>query len=210
MEASKGMAIRLGVRVVSTIVTAFTSLFMMSSFLTPYGLSPEGASFIPFQSFLGSVPGGEQLSAAIGASSAAGAASSGLPYGSFLPFAAGGGSGFIVWGILRKVTGAVEGAVTSATYQDPRLRAAKLGEMRSIAQNISSNIPATLPPDLTVVQYMILKTVQKGYKNAKDLEKILSVNKREIEKERDTLVTNGYLAKDYDLTSKGLEILTRK
>src|SRR2546427_11557181 len=68
--------------------------------------------------------------------------------------------------------------------------------------------PQKLPHDITNVQFMILKSIQQGYKKSKKIEKMLSLDKKEIEKETAVLKTNGYLTNDNKLTSKGLEVLT--
>ena len=55
---------------------------------------------------------------------------------------------------------------------------------------------------------MFLKSIQQGNKKSKEIEKMLSMDKKEIEKEIPVLKTNGYITKDNKLTSKGLEVLT--
>ncbi len=72
-----------------------------------------------------------------------------------------------------------------------------------------STMPEKLPADITKVQYMILKTFQQDYRNPKDIEKQLSMDRKEIENETVALKNNGYLTKDNKLASKGLEILSQ-
>lgn len=68
-----------------------------------------------------------------------------------------------------------------------------------------SNKP--LPSDMTKVQHMILTYVRAGMKNPKHIAQTMTMEKNEIEREMEMLITNGYVTKDKKLTSKGLETL---
>ena len=199
-----GKTIAFGIiRAVLSLATGAISLFTMSSFLTPAGISPTGAmpSFIPFQSLFGSL--GSQATDSV---------SSVLPIGRYLPLLAGGGSGFIVWMILSKILGKVQ----SLTYSSSAPKVNPADMMKSFGMNLSSsnlqspsagNIPEKLPSDLTKVQYMILKSFQQGYKNSKDIAKQNNMEKKDVEKEIDVLKSNSYVTKNNKLTSKAVELL---
>ncbi len=65
-----------------------------------------------------------------------------------------------------------------------------------------------LPQDMTASQYTILPTYRGGHRKPKDIAKILSLDKKSVEAETDTLRKNGYLTKDNLLTTKGLNTLS--
>ncbi len=200
-----GKTIAFGIlRVVLSIITGAISLFTMSSFLTPAGISPSGAmpSFIPFQSFFGSL-----------SSQATDSVSSVLPIGRYLPLLVGGGSGFFVWMILSKILGKVQ----SMTYSSSTPKVNPADMMKSFGMNLPSsnsqspsagNIPEKLPSDITKIQYMILKSFQQGYKKSKDIAKQNNMENKDVEKEIDVLKNNGYVTKNSKLTSKSVELLS--
>ena len=202
----KGMAgktIAFGIlRAVISLATGAISLFTMSSFLTPAGISPAGVmpSFIPFQSFFGSISG-----------QATDSISSVLPIGRYLPLLAGGGSGIFIWMILSKVLGKVQSMTNSGSA---KMNPADM--MKSFGMNLPSNlqspsigsIPEKLPSDVTKIQYMILKSFQLGYNKSKDVAKQNNMEKKDVEKEIDTLKRNDYVTKNNKLTSKAVELLS--
>src|SRR6267143_71101 len=199
-----GKTITFGIiRAVLSLATGAISLFTMSSFLTPAGISPTGAmpSFIPFQSLFGSL--GSQATDSV---------SSVLPIGRYLPLLAGGGSGFIVWMIISKVLGKVQ----SLTYSSSsKVNPADM--MKSFGMNLPSgnsqfpsagNIPEKLPSDITKIQYMILRSFQQGYKKSKEIAKQNNMENKDVEKEIDVLKSNGYVTKNNKLASKAVELLS--
>ena len=200
-----GKTIGFGIlRAVLSLATGAISLFSMSSFLTPAGILPTGAtpSFIPFQSFFGSLSG-----------QATDSISSVLPIGRYLPLLAGGGSGFIVWMILSKILGKVQSMTHSAS--SPKINPAEM--MKSFGMNLPSSnlqfpsvgsIPEKLPSDITKIQYMILKSFQQGFKKSKDIAKQNNMENKDMEKEIDILKNNGYVTKNNKLTSKAVELLS--
>lgn len=191
------------VRALISLVSGIIPLFMTSSYMSPTG-SPFGSSFIPFQSFLPS-----QLTSA--ASSTVGSLGPLGSLGNYLPFAVGGGSAFVVWMILQQVLGHVQSLTYSRSVPktNPADMMKQFGGMTGFGMQPPGTMPEKLPADITKTQYMILKTFQQGYRNPKDIEKQLSLDRKEIEKETVALKNNGYLTKDNKLTSKGLEILSQ-
>ena len=198
-----GKTIAFGIlRAVLSLATGAISLFTMSSFLTPAGILPTGAmqSFIPFQSLFGSISG-----------QATDSISSILPIGRYLPLLAGGGSGFFVWMILSKILGKVQSMTNSSSA---KINPADM--MKSFGMNLPSNlqspsigsIPEKLPSDITKIQYMVLKSFQQGYNKSKDIAKQNNMENKDMEKEIDTLKSNGYVTKNNKLTSKAVELLS--
>jgi len=61
---------------------------------------------------------------------------------------------------------------------------------------------------MTASQYRVLSTYRGGHRKPKNVAKILSMDKRSVEEETDTLRKNGYLTKDNLLTTKGLNTLS--
>lgn len=70
-------------------------------------------------------------------------------------------------------------------------------------------VPSVLPADLTRLQFMILQSSHKGISKPKDIEKITSLDRNEIEKEIVVLKKNGFLTEKGKLTSKGLDMVSR-
>lgn len=71
-----------------------------------------------------------------------------------------------------------------------------------------SSGPVVLPNDMTRGQFLILTKIHQGFGKPKDIAKALSMDKKQVENETNTLKTNGYLTGKNKLTSKGLEILS--
>jgi hypothetical protein len=69
-------------------------------------------------------------------------------------------------------------------------------------------VPRSLPQDMTMSQYTILSTFRGGRRKPKDVEKMLSMDKRSVETETSILRKNGYLTKGNLLTTKGLNTLS--
>jgi hypothetical protein len=198
-----GKTIAFGIiRAVLSLATGAISLFTMSSFLTPAGISPTGAmpSFIPFQSLIGSISG-----------QATDSISSVLPIGRYLPLLAGGGSGFFAWMIISKVLGKVQSMTNSSSV---KMNPADM--MKSFGMNLPSNLqspsignmPEKLPSDITKIQYMILKSFQLGHTKSKDIAKQNNMENKDMEKEIDILKNNNYVTKNNKLTSKAVELLS--
>jgi predicted transcriptional regulator len=68
--------------------------------------------------------------------------------------------------------------------------------------------PLNLSSDLTRAQFLILTKYQQGFAKPKDIAKHLSMDKKQVEKETNSLRSNGYLSGKNKLTSKGLETLS--
>ena len=206
-----GGAARIVIRSICSLIGGIIPFFMMSSYLYP-SLPPSISSALPSTAALGPLNSvqallGNQMSSVI-----AGPLSSLGPIIHILPFAAAGGSSIVIWMVLQQVLGKVSALTHSSS--SPKTNPADV--MRNMGMNMSSfslqsnsNVPQKLPDDITKVQFMILKSFQQGYKKPKEIEKILSIDKKEIENEITILKTNGYATKDNKLTSKGLEVLTQ-
>ena len=140
-----------------------------------------------------------------------GGAGTGVPLGTF------GLSGLIAYQLLSRVGRTVSSAAMMSTMPSgddmmkrmmggmniPGMMGGMGGPMGA-----QSGFPQTLPPDLTKSQYIILRSHRQGYKGSKQISKALSMDKKEVESQTATLVTNGYLTKDSKLTAKGLELLS--
>lgn len=127
------------------------------------------------------------------------------------PFGAAGLSGIVIFMLLQRLLTQVQ----AATYERPSMKGfnpeAMMKSMQSgmpwmTAQAVAS-VPQVLPADLTKSQFLVLKTCRQGHSKSKDLAKVLSMDKKEVEKELFTLQTNGYLTKSNKLTSKAIGVL---
>lgn len=70
-----------------------------------------------------------------------------------------------------------------------------------------ASLPATLPPDISKSQFIVLRCYRQGLKNSGDISRALSMDAGAVESETTSLTSNGYLTKDRRLTTKGLEVL---
>ena len=204
-------AARVAIRSICSVIGAIIPFFMMSSYLSP-SLPPSLSSSLPSSPTfdpLGSVQAlfGSQISSTL-----TGPLSSLGPLTHFLPFAAAGGSGIIVWTIVQQVLGRVQSLAYSSSA--PKTNPADM--MKSFGMNLPSgnsqfpsagNIPEKLPSDMTKTQYMILRSFQQGHKKSKDIAKQNNMENKDVEKEIDVLKSNGYVTKNNKLTSKAVELL---
>ena len=128
-----------------------------------------------------------------------------------MPIGAAGITGFATYNILQR-------ALTTArvaTYSRPKMNV-DMSQMMKQVQNMMPNMmgtprasagPVNLPGDMTRSQYLILAKYQQGFGKPKDVAKSLSMDKKQVEKETDSLKASGYLTGKNKLTSKALEVL---
>jgi hypothetical protein len=142
---------------------------------------------------------------------AGGGAGTGVPLGTF------GVTGFIAYELLSRVGRTVSSAAMMSTmpsgdYMMKRMIGGMnipgmMGATMGGPMGGQSGFPQTLPPDLTKSQFVILRSHRQGYRGSKQISKALSMDRKEVEAQTATLVTNGYLTKDNKLTAKGLDLL---
>ena len=174
-------------------------------------VSPAGAlvplmllsgSYSPLGSYLPNVLGKESalytsLQSAIGTS---------IPIGA-LPFGTAGITGVVLYQVVQRVLGSVHAATYSSPKIDPsQMLSSMQGKMPWMSAQAS--VPRSVPQDMTASQYTILSTYRGGHRKPKDIAKILSLDKRSVEAETDSLRKNGYLTKSNLLKTKGLNTLS--
>src|ERR1700730_523043 len=146
----------------------------------------SGSSFSPLGAYLPNLPNlfgnGGQLSSMLGISS------SDLSSLNVLPFGAGGVAGLATYGLVQRVLSTATNAATRATYSAPRMDASAMmrnmqASMPFMAMQGTMQTPKALPPDMTRSQSIILQKISAGQRKPKDIAKILSVDKHEVEKE---------------------------
>ena len=178
------------IRIVVSLVGALVPLLFFSG------------SYSPIGSYLPNVLGKESalytsLQGAIGTS---------LPIG-VLPFGTAGVTGIVLYQVVQRVLGSVQAATYSRPKVDPsQMLSSMQGKMPWMSPQAS--VARNLPQDMTASQYTILSTYRGGHRKPKDVAKILSMDKRSVDAETDTLRKNGYLTKDNLLTTKGLNTLS--
>ena len=127
-----------------------------------------------------------------------------------LPIGAAGLTGFATYSVLQRVLSTAQ----AATYSRPNMDMSQM--MRHVQNMMPAGIgvrpenpgPVYLPNDMTRSQFLILTKYQQGFGKPKEVAKILSMDKKQIEKETTALKTNGYLTGKNKLTSKALETLS--
>jgi len=177
-------------RIVVSLVGALVPLLFLSGSYSPVG------------SYLPNVLGKESalyrsLQSGIGTS---------IPIG-VLPFGTAGITGVVLYQVVQRVLGSIH----AATYSSPKIDPSQI--LRSMQwkmpwMNPQTSVAPSLPQDITASQYTILSTYRGGHRKPKNVAKILSMDKRSVEAETDTLRKNGYLTKDNLLTTKGLNTLS--
>ncbi|HZW58189.1 MAG TPA: MarR family winged helix-turn-helix transcriptional regulator [Nitrososphaerales archaeon] len=141
-----------------------------------------------------------------------GSPSSSLPgfYG-FLPFGGFGITALIAYTVLSRVGGTISSAVASGGGMSRgsfnRNPYAFNPFMQQTGQFQPNQIPEKLPQDITAAQYVILREYRQGSKNPKEVAKVISMDKKDVERETSALIANGYLSNGKKLTSKALELL---
>ena len=132
-----------------------------------------------------------------------------LPYGGFSVTA------LIVYSLLSRVGGSISSAVAPRPQSGTMMSPNNFGQnpyaydpsMRQKSGQIQPNeVREKLPEDMTGSQYVILKQFE-NLRKPKDVAKVLSMDRKEVEKETDTLIAKGYLSKNKKLTSKALDLL---
>jgi hypothetical protein len=181
-------------RALISVGVSVASLLFLYGYFTPYGLSPASVFGSSYSNLLGGT------SAASGPTAFAG-------YGALVP---GGITGLIAYTVLSRV-GSITSAATGPSISSPNEMMRKMnfpGMMGGMSGTFGqAGVPAALPTDITKSQFVVLKCYRQGLKNSKEIEKTLSMDKNEVEKETATLKSNGYLSKDSRLTSKAIEVL---
>jgi len=178
------------IRIVVSLVGALVPLLFLSGSYSPVGsylpnvLGKEGALYTSLQS-------------AIGTS---------IPIG-VLPFGTAGVTGVVLYQVVQRVLGSVHAATYSSPKIDPsQILSSMQGKMPWMTPQASA--ARNLPQDMTTSQYTILSTYRGGHRKPKDIAKILSLDKRSVEAETDSLRKNGYLTKSNLLKTKGLNTLS--
>lgn len=187
------MVIRTFVRVIISLVGAVIPLLFLSGSYSPLGnYLPNLLNLLGNQGSLGNLLGIQGSPA--------------------LPIGAAGITGFATFNILQRALATAQ----AATYSRPKTNM-DMSQMMKHVQNIMPNMagmqrpntgPANLPGDLTRSQYMVLSKYQLGFGKPKDVAKSLSMDKKQVEKETDSLRASGYLTGKNKLTSKALEVLS--
>ncbi len=185
------MVVRAFVRAIISLVAAILPLLFLSGSYSPLGAYlPNLLNLFGNESSLGSLLG--------------------IQYSPALPIGAAGLTGFATYNILQRVLTTAQ----AATYSRPNMDMSQM--MRHVQNMMPSGFgtaqgnrgPTNLPNDLTRSQYMILTRYQQGFGKPKDIARTLSIDKKVVERETDSLKTNGYLTGKNKLTSKGLEALS--
>ncbi|MCL4436429.1 MAG: hypothetical protein M1503_03355 [Thaumarchaeota archaeon] len=176
------------VNIVISIVGALVPLLFLSG------------SFSPFGAYMPNLFGdGSQLGSMLGISSQSDMA--------ILPFGAAGITGLVLYSVLQRILGAAQQATYSMSQPDPAEMMRSMQNQMPWMSAQGTSTPKNLPADMTKSQFTVLQKYSEGQKNPKNVAKILSMDKHEVEKETETLRANGYLTKDNKLTSKGMEVV---
>ena len=187
------MVIRTLVRVTISLVGAVLPLLFLSGSYSPFGkYLPNPLNLLGNQGSLGSLLGIQGTPA--------------------LPIGAAGITGFATFSILQRVLTTAQ----AATYSRPSVNM-DMSKMMKHVQGMMPNMigaqraapgQVNLPSDMTRSQYMVLSKYQQGFGKPKDVAKSLSMDKKHVEKETDSLKASGYLTGKNKLTSKALEVLS--
>ena len=188
---------RTAVRIGVSIVGALIPLLFLSG------------SFSPFGSYLPNLFGSQSALGDIFSSFTGGESNSALS--AFLPLGTAGITGIFTFSILQRVLGAVERAANSTPSINPDKMLDKMFSSMQIPgmplMGAQQDLPATLPPDLTRAQFLVLRSIRSGNQKSGNVAKAMSMDKTAVQSEMNTLRSNGYITKDNGLTSKAMEVL---
>jgi hypothetical protein len=178
------------IRVVVSLVGALVPLLFLSGSYSPVG------------SYLPNVLGKESAFY----TSLQGAVGTSIPVG-VLPFGTAGVTGIVLYQVVQRVLG----SISAATHSTPKIDPSQM--MRSLQGarpwlNTQGAVPRNLPQDMTVSQFTILSAFRGGRRKPKDVARMLSMDKKAVERETNVLRKNGYLTKDNLLTTKGVNTLS--
>ena len=144
-------------------------------------------------------------------SGATGGSSAGLlPYSGYniLPFGAFGATGLIAFSILSRLGSTVSSAVAPRpNYGNMRNQMSSMFLNPMQASGFGAGMPK-LPEDITASQFVILKQARMGNSKPKNIAKTLSMDKKDVETQLNTLRTNGYLTSNSKLTPKGMDLVS--
>jgi hypothetical protein len=187
---SLGRISRVARAIISIVITVMAILFLYG-YLSPFGLSPISVFGPEYGSFFGNMTSGATGFGAFG----------------FGPLVPGGVVGLIAYTVLSRI-GSVTAAATAPSMRSPDeiMRRMNLPGMFG-GMGAQAAVPQTLPADITRSQFVVLQYFRQGYKNPKEIGRVLSMDKNEVEKESSALKSNGYLSKEGRLTSKAMELL---
>ena len=187
------MVVRAITRVIISLVGAVIPLLFLSGSYSPLGsYLPNLLNLFGNQSSLGSLLGIQGTPA--------------------LPIGAAGITGFATYSIIQRALTTAQ----AATYSRPKTNM-DMSQMMKHVQNMMPNMmgmpragagPVNLPSDMTRSQYLILAKYQQGFGKPKDVAKSLSMDKKQVEKETDSLKVSGYLTGKNKLTTKAVEVLS--
>ena len=179
-------------------ITIVVVLFLYG-YLSPIGLSPTAIFGPSYASMLGGTLTG-------GMTPGTGS----ILTGTYSPFLPGGLVGLATFQMIHRRVSSMTRSMTAPRMSSPEdtMRKMNLQNMMP-GMMMGSGMAATttareLPSDITKPQFALLSSYRQGYKNPKEVAKALSMDKKEVERMTDSLVSSGYLTKESKLTEKSL------
>ena len=193
-----GIARRVASVLIPIAVSAIVVLFLYG-YLSPLGLSPVAIFGPSYASLLGGTLTGGTMPG-----------TGSILTGTYSPLLPGGLAGIATFSFVhRKVSGITRTMTApSRASADEMMRRMNFQNMMP-GMMMGSQVGAAareLPGDITKSQFVLLGSYRQGYKNPKAASKALSMDKGEVERMTESLVTTGYLTKDNKLTAKSLEL----
>lgn len=180
------------------IVVAAVVVLFLYGYLSPIGLSPT-AIFGPSYASLfgGTLTGG----------STAGTGT--VLTGTFVPLLPGGVAGLAVFGYVHRRVSGMTRSLSVARRPSPEemMRRMNIQSMMPGMPMMGMQTAAAarqLPSDITKSQFVLLNSYKQGYKNSKEVAKSLSMDKKDVQRMTEELVSAGYLTKENKLTEKSL------
>lgn len=224
------------VRLISSAIGFLMPVFMMSSYLSPFGVAPVGNSFLPAAAMNSGSPLLNNATSSLISNSGVGGTISAMasaysfnnpldgilgqqlatsPIAQMLPFPIAMGSGFFVYMIISQVLGRIQTLTAPSSKTYPGMNPSSMGPYGTGYPNAgfqpsvtANKVPANLPADITKPQFMVLQATHQGLRKPKDIAQHLSLDKNETEREIAVLKGNGYLTHKGKLTSKAVELLS--
>jgi hypothetical protein len=190
-----GKGSRLTRALVSLAFSILVILFFYG-YLTPFGLDPNAILGSEYATLLGS-------GALMGGTTS--------PTSSLLaPFIPGGVTGIIIYTVMKRMGGVTRTVMSpSMPSPDEMMKRMNIEGMMSRMGTMGGamNPPASLPSDITRSQFVVLRSYRQGMKSSKDIAEAMSMDNAEVDTETSALAANGYLTKDFKITTKAMNLL---
>jgi hypothetical protein len=183
---------------IPVVITLVVTLFLYG-YLSPVGLSPTAIFGSSYASLFGGTLTG-------GATPGTGS----ILTGTYSPLLPSGLVGLATFQMIHRRVSSMTRSMTAPRRSSPDEMMRKMNLqnimpgmiMGTGAAGAAATVARELPSDITKPQFTLLNSYKQGHKNPKEVAKAHSMDKKEVERMTNSLVSSGYLTKENKLTEK--------